>query len=115
MTADEEGRVMTAASHLARALLACALLACLPGCPSSVGPPGHYPPPTTTYQCLNAAQWGERAGGADPQGCRTACAALNRLRAEGVPFLLEAARRQEGSAENLHSCLASCDGALVDR
>src|SRR5262245_13514721 len=96
-------------------MLACGLLACLTGCPASLAPPGHYPPPTTKYQGLTAAQWGERAGGTDPEGCRTACAALGRLRAEGVPFLLEAARRQEGSAENLHRCLASCDGALVDR
>jgi hypothetical protein len=96
-------------------MLACGLLACLTGCPASWRAPERYPPPTTKYQGLTAAQWGERAGGADPEGCRTACAALNRLRAEGVPFLLDAARRQEGNAENLHRCLASCDGALVDR
>jgi hypothetical protein len=99
----------------ARSLLACALLGCLTGCAVSGDPPGRYPPPTTRYQGLTAAQWGERARGADPQSCRTACAALSRLRAEGIPFLLEAARHQEGSAENLNSCLASCNGALVDR
>jgi hypothetical protein len=80
--------------------------------PSSVVK-GNYPPPVSKFNGRTAEQWGRQALDLDFQTCQAACVALQELKDEAVPFLLEAMNHHRDRFGNLSECLGYCAGQVA--
>jgi hypothetical protein len=74
---------------------------------------GLYPTSTWVVQGRTAEEWGEQAKSKDATAVSAAAGVLHDYRQEGIPFLLEAVQSQE-NLDNIETCLAAIDGALLD-